>query len=203
MSTREEIKRQYRKLAKQYHPDKNAEDAYASAKFHDIKEAYETLTQPAKKEEWLKDRWLSQVYNTGPGDVAPLTPFAILQRTLKLERHIATMDVFRMDHGGVAKQINNLISHENLDCLEKFNEPEVNQNIIQHLLYAMQPLPYIFSDPILEKLEVLAGADGPSLSAIRSFRKKHKKLHRKDRWMVPLVILATLIFCLTIWMSNR
>ncbi len=49
MSTRDEIKRNFRRLAQQFHPDKNADDAYATARFHDIKEAYETLTQPCKK----------------------------------------------------------------------------------------------------------------------------------------------------------
>jgi curved DNA-binding protein CbpA len=203
MSTRDDIKRQYRKLAQQYHPDKNAEDAYAAAKFHDIKEAYETLTQPAKKEAWLKDRWLSQVYNTGPGETAPLTPFSILDKTLKLERHIAAMDVFRMDHFGVATRIEKIISPENLECLEKFRETDVTRNIIQHLLYALQPLSYSMTEPILKKLEALAGKDERSHSAINRFRKLQKDLQRKDRWQLPLVVLATLILCLIIWLSNR
>lgn len=203
MSTREEIKRQYRKLAKEYHPDKNAGDAYAAAKFHDIKEAYETLTQPSKKEEWLKDRWLSQVYNTGPGETAPLTPFSILDKTLKLERQIAAMDVFRMDHFGVASKIEKIISPENLECLEKFRETDITRNIIQHLLFAMQPLPYIMAEPILNKLESLAGEDNESQFAVALFKKKQKDLQSKERWQLPLVIIATLILCLIIWISSR
>lgn len=43
------IKKAYRKLAKQYHPDKNQGDKEAEAKFKDIAEAYEILSDPNKK----------------------------------------------------------------------------------------------------------------------------------------------------------
>jgi curved DNA-binding protein len=38
-----EIKRAYRKLARQYHPDHNPDDATAEAKFKEVNEAYEVL----------------------------------------------------------------------------------------------------------------------------------------------------------------
>ena len=44
----DEIKRAYRKLAKQYHPDVNKEPG-AEEKFKEINEAYETLSDPNKK----------------------------------------------------------------------------------------------------------------------------------------------------------
>jgi len=39
----EDIKKAYRSLAKQYHPDVNKDDPQASEKFKEINEAYEVL----------------------------------------------------------------------------------------------------------------------------------------------------------------
>ncbi|QOI11291.1 molecular chaperone DnaJ [Blochmannia endosymbiont of Colobopsis nipponica] len=44
-----EIKRSYKRLAIKFHPDRNPGDAGAEAKFKEIKEAYEVLTDPQKR----------------------------------------------------------------------------------------------------------------------------------------------------------
>ncbi len=46
----EEIKRNYRKLAMKYHPDKNSGDKSAEEKFKEAAEAYEVLSDPEKKD---------------------------------------------------------------------------------------------------------------------------------------------------------
>jgi len=45
----EEIKKAYRKLARQYHPDRNAGDAKAEARFKEINEANDLLSDPDKR----------------------------------------------------------------------------------------------------------------------------------------------------------
>lgn len=55
----EEIKKAYRKLAKQYHPDKNPGDKTAEDKFKDISEANEILSNPEKRAKYdqLGQNW--------------------------------------------------------------------------------------------------------------------------------------------------
>jgi DnaJ family protein C protein 7 len=48
-ATETEIKKAYRKLALQYHPDKNAGDTKAEARFKEVGEAYAILSDPEKK----------------------------------------------------------------------------------------------------------------------------------------------------------
>ncbi|MEM6836181.1 MAG: DnaJ C-terminal domain-containing protein [Cyanobacteria bacterium P01_C01_bin.120] len=48
----DEIKRAFRKLARQYHPDVNPGDATAEAKFKEVSEAYEVLSDSDKRQKY-------------------------------------------------------------------------------------------------------------------------------------------------------
>ncbi len=48
----EEIKKAYRKLARQYHPDRNPDDPKAEEKFKEVQGAYDTLSDPEKRKEY-------------------------------------------------------------------------------------------------------------------------------------------------------
>src|SRR6266571_8783105 len=48
-ATQDEIKKVYRSLARQYHPDRNPGDAEAEAKFKEVQAAYDLLSDPEKR----------------------------------------------------------------------------------------------------------------------------------------------------------
>ena len=48
-ATQDEIKSAYRKLVKQYHPDLHPGDANCAAKFKEVNEANEVLSDPQKR----------------------------------------------------------------------------------------------------------------------------------------------------------
>lgn len=64
-SSAEEIKKAYRKLAIQFHPDKNPGDAAAEDKFKEAAEAYEVLSNPEKKQKY--DQFGHQAFGPGSG----------------------------------------------------------------------------------------------------------------------------------------
>ncbi len=65
-ASNEEIKKAYRRLAKQYHPDFNKDDAGAEKKFTEIKEAYDVLSDPQKRDQY--DRFGHQAGFNGGTD---------------------------------------------------------------------------------------------------------------------------------------
>ncbi len=62
-----EIKRVFRKLARQYHPDMNPGDKAAEAKFKEVSEAYEVLSDPEKRKKYDQfGQYWQQVGNGQP-----------------------------------------------------------------------------------------------------------------------------------------
>jgi molecular chaperone DnaJ len=51
-ATDDEIKKAYRKLARQYHPDRNPDDAAAEEKFKEISAAHDVLADPEKRKQY-------------------------------------------------------------------------------------------------------------------------------------------------------
>ena len=60
-ATADEIKKAYRKLARQYHPDKNPGDAKSEARFKQISQAHDVLGDPDKRKDY--DRALSNPFS--------------------------------------------------------------------------------------------------------------------------------------------
>jgi molecular chaperone DnaJ len=80
-----EIKKSYRRLAMQYHPDKNPDDKDAEEKFKEIGEAYEILTDDQKRAAY--DRYGHRAFSQGTGPSAG-------------GRGVDPFDIFREVFGG-------------------------------------------------------------------------------------------------------
>lgn len=62
-----DIKKAYRKLARQYHPDTNAGDAAAEKRFKDISEAYSVLSSPEDRQQYDAIRAMGGGARFAPG----------------------------------------------------------------------------------------------------------------------------------------
>jgi DnaJ-class molecular chaperone len=67
-ATEDEIKKAYRRLARKYHPDVNPGDATAEEKFKEVREAYDVLSDPDKRQRYdqLGSHWKAGAAFTPP-----------------------------------------------------------------------------------------------------------------------------------------
>jgi molecular chaperone DnaJ len=201
-ATLQEIKKAYRKLALQLHPDKNNNDPWSAARFTEVKEAYEVLTNPAKKEYYLQQRWYNQsIGKKRTQDV--ITPVSILKQALELEKYVSTLDVFRLDKPGLQQYILDLFPASTVDQLHKFNEPGTIREIISLVLRSMHPLPQVMREKILSSLLHLSGTDQPALQLLQEYKARSAKKHRREKYSLVIIIAATFILCLLIWLAGR
>ncbi len=193
----EEIKKAYRILAQQYHPDKNNNDPYSVAYFSEIKEAYETLTNPVKKDIYLQERWYSRATgNKRSREV--ITPVTILKEVLEFEKYTSTMDVFRMDKERLFSYINKLLSEETISQLQQFNEPEINQQIVLTLLKSVRLLKSDKALLLKERLLKITTGNNKSQLLIADIIKKTQREEKWKKYEWVFVLLITLAILLLI-----
>lgn len=192
-----DIKKSYRKLALQYHPDKN-NNLYTAALFTEIKEAYEVLTNPTKKEQYLQQRW----YNKATGNQATaiiITPINVLKQVLVFEQYVAQLDVFRMDKISVYKSLQALTTENTITTLLTFNEPNINHQIIKTLLKPLALLSVKNASKISANLMLLSNGNIASQVLINSAIKKIKSKEKWQKYQWVLIITITLFICSIIW----
>jgi curved DNA-binding protein CbpA len=193
-----DVKQAYRKLAMQYHPDKNAGNKYAAAQFTDIKEAYEVLTNPHKKEIYLQQRWYNQSIGKRRTEQT-VTPVNILKQSLELSRYTASLDTHRMDKQGLCEYIEEMISTEKIEQLNNFNEPDINAEIIKAVLQAAKPLSYDQLLALSDKLKLLAVNNEAIIERIDSQLKQKMTAGKWSQYRPVLIFLITLIICVVIF----
>ena len=195
----QEIKKSFRRLAQQYHPDKNEGSHMAAAHFREIQEAYKVLSDPKQREGYHYQRWY--VRSTGKRfDSAPLTPANILQECLMLQQYVASMNSFHIRFDAVSLHIRELLTPNAIGILLEHNDEAVNRAIIQSVLESAQPLPKKYFLPIIELLLQLAGNNTNMQTIIEQALLNKKQRHAWDKYKWVLMLVITTLIC---WLMYR
>ena len=198
----QEIKQAYRRLALAWHPDKKPNDPYAKTQFEEIKEAYETLTNPIKKDLYLQERWYEQSIGRRKTALA-VTPVNILRLALELERYVSRLDPHRMNREGLFHYIDELLSSTTIEKLLEFGDKNVNRQIVATILSALNPLTIQMTNQLTALLERLASNDERSQEKINQFLINQKKNFLWSRYKFILIIITTILICLLIYFTSK
>ncbi len=201
-ATLPEIKKAYRKLAQQFHPDKKQNDPYAAAQFAEIKEAYEVLTDPAKKEYYLQQRWYNQSIGRRKNKEVT-TPVTVLKQLLELDKYVFTLDIHRMDKQGLADYINDVLSDSVIAQLQTFNEDHINEQIIITALKTLEPLKYKQAEIVATQLIKLANDKTESKKIITELIIRKKHTEKVEKYQPFIIFFIVGVVCLFIWLMGR
>ncbi len=196
-ATLPEIKRAYRRLAQQYHPDKTLQDPYAASQFAAIKEAYEVLTNPVKKEKYLQQRWFDQTMGREKSR-AIITPHSVLKEVMELERQVSLSDRYRMNKVGLREYLEKILDGETIASLNAFREPEINKEILAFAMKVGNLLPYRDQLALSEKWSLLHNEP----STQEKIRVQLKQAWQHSLWETYqplLVFILVILICLLIF----
>jgi curved DNA-binding protein CbpA len=198
----DEIKKAYRRLAHIYHPDKKGNDPYAAMQFTEIKEAYETLTHPVKKDQYLQQRWYAQSIGKRRKQ-EPVTPVAILKQLLELDRYTSRLDAHRMDKEGLYHYMISLLSNENIQTINSFHEESVNKEIIETALKTGYHLTVNNANDLAERLKKLAEGNISLKDSINQFVSRAATNAWWEKRRVWIIAIAVAIVCLGIFLAAK
>lgn len=195
-ATQGEIKLAYRKLAHQYHPDKNPANKHAEIHFSLVKEAYTTLTNPELRALYLQERWLYKSMNKGM-EAPVITPEQILRKVLETHQHFIHVDEHRVDKKALLETILQLINDEKIQVLNQFAELEINHQIIKWISesnFILSPKDQLQVLAHLEKIQ----APGETKKIITKKQKEAKQAILINHYKPWLILLVIILLCFMI-----
>jgi len=200
-ATVEEIRRAYRKKVMDCHPDLFPDNPEKLRLFDTVKEAYETLTHPQKKQIYLQERWRRKAGGLSvEGTVFSSVEY--LKQCLALNQQLAAMDAYRISEQQIFMQLNSLLTAEKMASLKDTKDSSLVRSVAEALMPCMRFLSFHPFLKISDLLMQLAGNDQLMKQKISRMIADKKREYRQSIWKVPLIILITLILWLLMYFSN-
>lgn len=201
-ATEQEVKKAYRKLAFQYHPDTAGEDAMTAAKFREVQEAYTVLGDALRRKRYDEERWLAGM-NKRMDEQEAITPMWILKEAIRMNTHMHSVDVYRMNHLALNDYILRLLDDDNMAMLQSCGDKSMIDSIIKMILEATKGLKYMYMLPVAERLRLIAGKD--MYPAIDSALLGRRREALWDKYKPLFIALVTLIIsiCMYLWASRK
>lgn len=192
------IKQAFRRLVMRYHPDKNPSPA-AAAVFREISEAYAILGNPGSRRSYDQQRWQEISATT----VIITDPQVLLQHCRELAKKVEQYDPLRIDRDKLYFELNHFLSAYHLQLLETQAGPSLNQEILETLLRAAQPLEYASKRLLEPVLSRLAEPSASGQDLLRQFMQSARNQRLWARFTIPAVLFLTLLACLLIYLLTQ
>ncbi len=195
------IKKAFRTLAMEYHPDKRGENAENDHYFREIKEAYGVLSNPKLREEYHYQRWLEK--SMGHQLDTFIQPAQILQLFIKAEQYISTTDGFKTDKTILFNHVFKLFSHARLEAILSENNHAMEATSLQMALRMSSHLNLDGCLFMADHFKKMMKNHPIEVKAWEKLLRKKKQEQCMDQLKIPLVLVLTLLICFLIFLLGK
>lgn len=195
------IKKAFRALAMEYHPDKRKENRQEEGYYREIQDAYQVLADPQKREEYLYQRWLER--SLGHTLDNALRAEQILQLFIKADQYIAGTDHFKMDKVILLNHLKDLFSDTRLETILLEGDAQIETGAL-HLAHRIaHQLDLRGVEWMLRHLKkLLEKHPNEQLTWEKLLRKKQLE-KSMEQLKIPLVLVLTMILCYIIFQLGK
>lgn len=192
------IKKSFRKLAMQYHPDKNSSNSFSQAHYLLIQEAYQTLIDPERKKAYDTELWLSQKQSFYQGTA--LSPALIIKRLQRLSEAVLIKKQFYILEDHLTAFLLDAMNEINMPIfLAKANKNE-QEAFADYILFLAKDLPKSFRDQIFERLKNTLGQQLEDIDfKISSIQKQKRTADWYQKNISWLLFAIGVLLCLLMY----
>lgn len=197
----QDIKRAYRRLAHQYHPDKNPEQPLTAIRFREIQEAYTILSNEKLRRHYDEERYFSGL--SAQKEPVQVDADWLLKEVRKLSRHMSNVDSYRMNHKALHDHVMLLLDDAHIAILQNEGDPDLIKVLISEIISSIQSLSYRYYSAVLPRLRLIAGND-PYLHQLITRADNQRRSQKTIEKFLPVIILViALMLCLFMyWYSH-
>lgn len=199
-ATADEIKKSFRKLAHEYHPDKNPDNAFSEARFRAIHEAYTILNNAEKRALYDYDRWLSGRFTK---NAVAVTPEYLLQEIHKLNAHIALIDVYRMNKELLHQYLLFMLSDEKIAVILLKGKADTIRGLAEGIIKASSTLPVYFAKEVLQRLKMITVNSPDEELKVSTTLKRLSRQQKLERLFPWLALAITLLLCVAMYFFSK
>jgi curved DNA-binding protein CbpA len=196
----EDVKKAYRTLAKLYHPDVVKDKAEHVQYFNQIKTAYETLTNPILRQQYLEERWYYKSRGTLKDDYQRKTANSILVELYALEQKAYFLENNAANDAWLHQQLELLLTPIHNKMLQEEQDELFQQALLEVLKKLATTIPLAYYAPI-EKTVASQNWSTEAQSFFKHLYRQKKMQQRLQQyyWLgIALAVLAglMLLYCI-------
>lgn len=196
------IKKAYRRLAMEYHPDRSASKTESDAGlFMELKEAYDVLSVPAKREEYHYERWLHQ--SMGLKMQGHQSAYHIYQNILEFEQYLSGIDHFRKNHYTLLNLLLTLFNVQRIQSILSEKNTDLEDKVI---VMAMKMTAGLNSDCEIQLKDRLKAILDRHPLIHDEWKKNIDKKIKEERYAkltIPFIILVVIFACIMFYFFNK
>lgn len=197
-ATLADIKKSFRRLALLYHPDKNFGSNLHEAKFKEIKEAYEILSDARQRQNYNSSR-RQQSQTKKKNTYRQPNAQVILNQAIEFRKKITALDPERMNKRTLYHHLQQLLSIQNILILKHTNDQKINKSFIDEILKCSQFLLFPQVEKICIQLTELGGTDNEIYQKIYQFSKQSRLHTYWNKYKLLVAVIVAFILCMLIY----
>jgi len=200
-ATNADIKKSFRRLALKYHPDHNFGNQLYEAKFKEIKEAYEVLSDLKQRQDYNYKNY-GRAQAEKKKTTSQVTPYTILNQIITYRKKVSILDPDRMNKFALFQQVQQLLSKSNIAILQQNYDTRVNKRIIEEIILCSRFLPPPQVERICFQLTALAGTDNTMYQKIYNFSREVRLREQWNKYKVFAAVIIGILLCFLIYVLS-